>query len=162
MQCYHFWLFNWEWRRHHNTLYSLGFYCAHCFSCVFFFYFFFFLNLSKAQLPLSVYEFLFISFYFVSTLPNLLNLNQWEFDDATEHVSSFGLLCQNRSQMFVFSDTSPSLICDILSQFVWMHELTHYFLNYLHCGTLFILFFFILWNWHGATDCIRNVMNSFR
>lgn len=57
--------------------------------------YYYFFNLRRAPLPLSGYKFLFISFYFVS-LPNLLNLNQWEFDDTTEHVSNFWLLCQKR------------------------------------------------------------------
>lgn len=100
----------------------------HTASVAYFFSTFFFFKSKQGtiafiSLRISLYFFLFC---FRSPL---LNLNQWEFDDATEHVSSFGLLCQNRSQMLVFSDTSPSLICDILSQFVWMHELTHYFLN---------------------------------
>ena len=75
----------------------------------------FFFSLRRAPLPLSGYKLLFISFYFVSLLPNLLNLNQWEFDDTTEHVSNFWLLCQNRLLMAVFYWYSPFiyLYCDI-------------------------------------------------
>lgn len=85
--------------------------------------------------------FLFILFplsptFLISISGNLMMLlNMWVVLDCFVKIDH---------KCLFFSDTSPSLICDILSQFVWMHELTHYFLNYLHCGTLFILFFYFV------------------
>lgn len=64
---------------------SLEFDCIHCFNC----FYFSFLKSNKDTiafigLQISLHFFLFCFF-----LPNLLNLNQWEFDDTTEHVSNF-------------------------------------------------------------------------
>lgn len=66
---------------------SLEFDCIHCFNCLFVFLSFFKSNkdtIAFIRLQISLHFFL-----FCFSLPNLLNLNQWEFDDTTEHVSNF-------------------------------------------------------------------------